>query len=350
MDIDFLNIDDIDDLLDEIDETEKIDKIKQHWIIGSRCEVYSRSTKAWLKGKVTNIFNDDEGEWLEVKYTNNTKIKEIQRYSQYIRPIYTNWDEKQNDNNLQAIGSDEIDWKQILKAIRDGNIYFITNLITSNEININEQNPENGKTLLIYSVIIGNVDLVKIMCNFGSNVYIKDDQDKTALDYAMIYGQRRITELVYYHSLSGSLGTELKNIATKIHERDKQAETIMKLQPELAKQIKWFIIEHIEKRIPFSEDLLYYAWYFELKDCEKAFGKNPLKTDLWKRMMRLYENILQNTEEKEKWDWLKKYFLSSLVWFRPHPKQDTMYADDDNNGNDDGDNRDRILKKTLFWE
>ena len=78
---------------------------------------------------------------------------------------------------------DELSWKQITKEIGNGNMTFIKGIITSNDIDINAQNPENGKTLLIYSVIIGNIDLVNIICNFGADVHIKDHDEMDAFDY-----------------------------------------------------------------------------------------------------------------------------------------------------------------------
>eukprot|EP01083_Nonionella_stella_P176620 618486_1 len=106
------------------------------------------------------------------------------------------------------------------------NVSFIKNLISSKQIAVNSQNPLTGKTLLIYAVIIGNMDLVKTVCNFGGDVHIKDDDGLDALDYAIKYGRYKITELVYYRQLSGSLGNDLKEIAMKIHKLNKQAKYI----------------------------------------------------------------------------------------------------------------------------
>ena len=76
---------------------------------------------------------------------------------------------------------DEVKWTKITKEIGKGNIGFIKGLISSNDIDINAKNPENGKTLLIYSVIMGNIDLVNVVCNFGADVHIKDNDGMDAL-------------------------------------------------------------------------------------------------------------------------------------------------------------------------
>eukprot|EP01083_Nonionella_stella_P177273 622577_1 len=124
---------------------------------------------------------------------------------------------KQSNVNVNEKEND-IEWQDILNAIRSKNVNLIKNLISSKQIAVNSQNPLTGKTVLIYAVIIGNMDLVKTVCNFGGDVHIKDNDGLDALDYAMKYGRYKITELVYYRQLSGSLGNDLKAIAMQIHQ------------------------------------------------------------------------------------------------------------------------------------
>ena len=56
-----------------------------------------------------------------------------------------------NENELE----NDLTWQQIKEAIGKGEIGFTKKIITSNDININAKNPENGRSLLIYSLIIG---------------------------------------------------------------------------------------------------------------------------------------------------------------------------------------------------
>merc|ERR1712228_232606 len=125
-------------------------------------------------------------------------------------------------------GKDEenVDWNVIMEKIRANDANYIKNMISAKKIGVNAQNPKNGKTLLIFAVIIGNFDLVKAICNFGANVSIKDKEELDALDYALKFGQYKITELVFYRSLSGKTGNDLKRISTEIHTKNKEAEYI----------------------------------------------------------------------------------------------------------------------------
>eukprot|EP01083_Nonionella_stella_P143988 448634_1 len=132
--------------------------------------------------------------------------------------------EKKQSNLNQ--NQNDIAWQDILYAIRSKNVNVIKNLISSKQIAVNTQNPLTGKTVLIYAVIIGNMNLVQTVCNFGGDVLIKDNDGLDALDYAIKYGRYKITELVYYRQLSGSLGNDLKAISMQIHKTNKQAKYI----------------------------------------------------------------------------------------------------------------------------
>ena len=71
--------------------------------------------------------------------------------------------------------------------------------------------------------MIGNYDLVKAICNFGADVLIKDNDGDDAIKYAIAYGRYNITEMIFYRQLSGSLGNDLRQIASDIFEKRKEA-------------------------------------------------------------------------------------------------------------------------------
>lgn len=49
-------------------------------------EIYSESERKWIKGEIVRIYNDREGEWLVIRYS-AARTKEIQRFSNYVRPV-----------------------------------------------------------------------------------------------------------------------------------------------------------------------------------------------------------------------------------------------------------------------
>ena len=256
-----------------------------------------------------------------------------------------------------------VDWNKIMEQMQMGNANYIKNLITSRDININTQNPENGLTLLHYAIIIGNYDLVKILCNFGADVSIKDNDGDDPFKYAVSYGRYNITELIFYRQLSGSLGNDLRDIATQIHSKNKEAKDMMEFKWEINKdknRYEWskkeystvkeglllYMKDVIGHKKPFSSDLLFYAWYFISNDG----NANSFDHDLWKLLMKTYESILSDTSDKIGWEWLKGYIVPSLIWFLPHPTNDSKNEQDAKEQVDDGDDMEPVLKKTLFWE
>eukprot|EP01083_Nonionella_stella_P039056 106214_1 len=288
---------------------------------------------------------------------------------------------KQNQMKLN-VDDDDIEWQDILSAIRNKNVNFIKNLISSKQLAVNSRNPLTGKTVLIYAVIIGNMDLVKTVCNFGGDVHIKDDDGLDALDYAMKYGRYKITELVYYRQLSGSLGNDLKAISMQIRKQNKEAKYIYdkanemgedrlnpvtqtvtrrwiaqeqihqngdktsriteEREPKFYEKMTDFMIMALQERAPFDPSLFYYSWYFEV---QKHGNENVFKSDLWRVMMSVYEQILSDTKDKNGWKWLKDQFIPSLIWYLPHPNSNND-AEEKGNGNSMED----VLKRSMFYE
>merc|ERR1712228_161816 len=219
--------------------------------------------------------------------------------------------EKQYEiDRMNTTDDENVDWNEIMDALRTKNTNYIKNKLSSKQIGVNAQNPENGRTLLIYAVVIGDYDLVKAILNVGADVSIKDKQELDALDYAIKFGQYKITELVYYRQLSGKTGNDLKEIKTEIFKKKKEAKYIKKTSPDLTKEITEFMIAAITEREAFDPSMLFYAWYF---------NENSLTSPLWTVMMETYEQILSDTKDKNGWKWLKENFSNSLIWFLKHP-------------------------------
>eukprot|EP01084_Bolivina_argentea_P287027 492466_1 len=276
------------------------------------------------------------------------------------------------DQLLDAIDQREqaplqkINWNEVESQIKAGYAStYVKQLISSKEYNINEINPSNGMSLLIYCVIIGNLELVKIICDFGGNITIKDNSGKNALTYARIYGRYHITELLYYQELSQSLGKDLKYTTTQLYEKQKEATFFIDNCATAMHEIIIYLADAMEKRGEFSNDLLFYAWYyiqsdeykgdemstdgfnFEQDYHEKKIDENnqtkedPLKSKLFLAMMKAYEEILSNTHDRDGWKWLRKHFIPSYIWYLPHPHIEQKSSDD---------NMENLLQKTMFIE
>ncbi|TKZ32334.1 ankyrin repeat domain-containing protein [Brachyspira catarrhinii] len=93
---------------------------------------------------------------------------------------YTQSTDSQNilsDEQLAAFNMD------LMNYVNTENLHEILECIYEKNTNINFQD-ENGKTPLIIAVIKGNKDIVRALINAGADLNIKDNDNKTALDYA----------------------------------------------------------------------------------------------------------------------------------------------------------------------
>jgi len=61
--------------------------IRSRWAQDSLVDVFSSRNQQWFSGKITQVFIDEVGEWLKIKYNNETCEKEVQRFSQTVRPV-----------------------------------------------------------------------------------------------------------------------------------------------------------------------------------------------------------------------------------------------------------------------
>lgn len=241
--------------------------------------------------------------------------------------------QNEQKNDMKKEENVNVNWNEIESAFKAKNVNFVKNLISSKQIGINAANPSNGQTLLMYAVIIGNLDLVKAIFNAGIDVNIKDKKGFDALDYAIKFGRYKITEIVFYRTLSGKTGNDLKRISTEIHSKIKEAEYA---SADLSETIIKFMTKAIKERAPFDPSLLFYAWYF---------NANSFESDLWQTMMKTFEEILSDTKDKKGWKWLKERFINSLIWYLPHPN-----AQNNEEEKEKDEKMENTLKKTLFYE
>eukprot|EP01084_Bolivina_argentea_P267139 453378_1 len=68
----------------------KREKIKRlNWKVGSKCQIFSDSSKKWFIGAIIKIHNDNQGEWLTVQYISHGRMrtKQAQRNDRKIKPI-----------------------------------------------------------------------------------------------------------------------------------------------------------------------------------------------------------------------------------------------------------------------
>lgn len=228
-------------------------------------------------------------------------------------------------NNATMVA--KINWNQIYLHTQS-----IMNLVESDTIDIDIQNPSDGMTLLMHSIIIGDYDLVLKITNYGANISIQDNDGDDALDYALVFQRYCITELL----LSLSIQSGGDGIAQALATQNEMAKYMADAQfGRLKHKIVHFVTKAIKERKKFDINMLYFAWYFTVNETDRSpmsassvlnsvsqqnVFPDPLQSKLFKTMMKAYWDIISNkSSDKAGWRWLRTHFINSLIWYLPHP-------------------------------
>ena len=69
---------------------------------------------------------------------------------------------------------------------------YTININKNKNINIVDNQDNNGMTALMTSCIMGNLNIVRMIVNMGANLNLVDNNNKTAIDYARENNQLEI--------------------------------------------------------------------------------------------------------------------------------------------------------------
>lgn len=102
------------------------------------------------------------------------------------------------------------DLHALFHTIKHNDIDTFVTLLKLETTDINMQNNKN-ETLLMEAIKAESVPMVRYLINHGANLYLSDNQNRTALDLAKACTNHHIFELVHYHILYESSQKNPKN-------------------------------------------------------------------------------------------------------------------------------------------
>ena len=70
------------------------------------------------------------------------------------------------------------------------------------------------------------------------------------------------------------------------------------------------LIELLQKRLPFSDDLLLLCYHFELSQMKQV---KPLQTKIWKTITKVCDRVLKLPLNRRDWLWFKQYLMPSVL-------------------------------------
>lgn len=118
-------------------KTKNIDDPRDSWMVGSKCQIFSKSQQKWVQGEIVKIFNDEEGEWLRVRYGKDN-IKEVQRYSEQLRPT-ENKKNIERETNDEDSKSNEAKWANLVCIVSTQSLFEnwkTFNYSSSDDVNV----------------------------------------------------------------------------------------------------------------------------------------------------------------------------------------------------------------------
>jgi len=80
-------------------------------------------------------------------------------------------------------------------AAKTQNVNVLYTLLNHDQSIVNEQGV-SGRSPLVIAVLGSNLDMVELLLNYGASVHIKDDSNKSPIDYAEELGELEILRLL----------------------------------------------------------------------------------------------------------------------------------------------------------
>lgn len=193
------------------------------------------------------------------------------------------------------------DWIPINASFRRGDVAYIKHLIINGEIDINEdRDPAYGATLLIKAAIYGTYEIAQVLLQFNADIHLKDNAGQDAIFCATRFGNFHILELLILHLMGASLGYEVKLLITHMQKQNAISNfCIQQMSQSTLESIVNIIILAMEKRAPFSDDMLNIAWNFILNKCSNSLFHKAIESNLWLAMMQTFEDIISDTNNKK---------------------------------------------------
>ena len=185
----------------------------------------------------------------------------------------------------------------------------IKQMIKNGTIKMEDKSPDKilqtGWTLIHYATVAGNYDICQLCLNLGAK--------PPKLD-AWVAQPHHCDELISSSKNGANIRDKIEDITSKINQQNGIIENIMNELDNIGEQSKEIfnkiitemMINIIQKKLIFSDDLLGLSWKIE------SNKGDPLQSEIWKTISKTCSDIIKNKNKRD-WYWLKTYMLPSKV-------------------------------------
>lgn len=124
------------------------------------------------------------------------------------------------------------DKKTIFDWCKEGNTQRVVKLLSQNNINIDEKDPE-GMALLHWACDRGDAEMVNSLLKHGANINLQDRDGQTGLHYAMSCEHSKVVQVLLKHGASTSIAdTDGQTVQDVVESSSKEIQEIMSSFPK----------------------------------------------------------------------------------------------------------------------
>eukprot|EP01084_Bolivina_argentea_P037642 69618_1 len=232
-------------------------------------------------------------------------------------------DEKQQQNkpkHSKNINQQTFIWEKINHCLRTHNINYLKDLITQNDINLDQKDSRHkNMTLLMKTCIFGNYDIAELLIHSQANAYLLSEEKCSAYDYAEKCANYHIAQLLKCEDLATSLGSQVQNKIDTLHRQNGITKCALeKLDETTLNGIVELMMYCVNNKLPFSDDMMHIAWNY-------SQSKNIKLSDspLFQLLLTTYSKIINDITNIRHWSWLQNYLIPSTIWLNTYPHDNT---------------------------
>eukprot|EP01083_Nonionella_stella_P047915 128311_1 len=242
-------------------------------------------------------------------------IQELEQQVQTLTKEIGDLKRNKLDEKIKNSQHPEEFWSEIAeKVMKDTE--SIKALLNNQTFSIHDVDPQ-GNTLLHYAATIGNYEIAQLSINLGADTAAKNSWGETPSDNAQETGSFAVLMLLLLDEMGTNMGERVKQRGELLTKQNGIVQNILGELQGYDDTTKGFFEDTLldlmnkilQNKSIFSDDLLCLCWKLEAKK------GNVLKSDLWKTIATIFQEILEN-DNKRDWTFLKKCLLPSNIWFQ----------------------------------
>eukprot|EP01083_Nonionella_stella_P162116 531876_1 len=223
-------------------------------------------------------------------------------------------------------------WNTITDKIREGNIDYIAELVSTSDIDVNNDiDPQWEETLLSKCAMAGQRNIAKLLLNYGAKLNPHPSlKGSDALKHARKNSQYHVEQLLLLEQMGGGEASvdALNDVHKMLQQNGINNYMLNHMGDDFGEALVKYMITVIRKKVSYSDDVLMMAFQHSQTQYEQM-----KHSPLYQCILSTCKEIISGSNKRD-WYWLKTYMVNSHLWYQPNPdtgdeKQNTTDAHQD---------------------